>query len=258
MSTAAFAEALATQPAAAIVTHLYGQLADINDIVAAARHAHVPVIEDCAQAHGAVRGGRRAGSYGDIGCFSFYPTKNLGAIGDAGAIVTSNAALAAQVRRLRQYGWQEKYQVTVRGGRNSRLDEVQAAVLNARLPYLDQWNESRREVARRYVIGLSGLPVQLPSSTDEDYVAHLFVIRTEDRDKVRRHLGGLGVQTEVHYPVADHLQPAYPDSDPPPALPVTERACETVLTLPCYPGLSADQQRTVIDAVQACFDAGAV
>ena len=257
MSTAALATALATRPAAIIVTHLYGQLADIEGILTAARQAHVPVIEDCAQAHGARRVGGRAGTYGEIGCFSFYPTKNLGAIGDGGAIVTSDASLAARVRQLRQYGWQEKYHVATPGGRNSRLDEVQAAVLNAKLPYLDEWNMDRREVARRYVTSLSGLPVQLPPSLDEDYVAHLFVIRVENRDKVRKRLGGHGVQTEIHYPVADHRQPAYPDSDPPPALPVTESACETVLTLPCYPGLTADQQQTVIDAVQAFFGPGA-
>lgn len=256
MSTAALARALLTRPAAVIVTHLYGQLADVEGIIDASRQAHVPVIEDCAQAHGARRAGHRAGSYGDIGCFSFYPTKNLGAIGDAGAIVTNDSSLAERVRRLRQYGWQEKYRVVTQGGRNSRLDEVQAAVLNAKLPYLDEWNHDRREVAKRYVNDLAGLPVQVPASLEDDFVAHLFVIRTEERDDVRARLDGHGVQTAIHYPVPDHRQPAYPDSPLPPALPVSERACETVLSLPCYPGLSADQQRIVIDALQSCFERG--
>jgi len=257
MSTEALAAGLSSRPAAVIVTHLYGQLADMDGILAAARQAHVPVIEDCAQAHGAHRAGRRAGSFGDIGCFSFYPTKNLGAIGDAGAVVTSDASLAARVRQLRQYGWQEKYHVATPDGRNSRLDEVQAAVLNARLPFLDEWNMGRRDVARKYVTGLSGLPVQVPASLDDDYVAHLFVIRVAGRDRVRARLGEQGVDTGIHYPVADHQQPAYADGDPRPALSITEAACQAVLTLPCYPGLSADQQGIVIDALRSCLEGAA-
>ena len=161
---------------AVIVTHLFGHMADVQAIVALAARHGLPVIEDCAQSHGAMREGRRAGSFGTVGAFSFYPTKNLGALGDGGALVTDDAQLAARMRALRQYGWTEKYRVTVRGGRNSRLDEMQAAVLLDKLRCLDGWNEERRAIARRYVQAFSDLPMALPPSTGPDTVSHLFVI----------------------------------------------------------------------------------
>ena len=235
---------------AIIVTHLYGQLADIETIVRLAAGFHVPVIEDCAQAHGAARRGKRAGSFGAVGCFSFYPTKNLGALGDGGAITTSSAEIATGVRGLRQYGWANKYHVEMRGGRNSRLDEMQAAVLRAKLPHLDAWNAKRRAVARRYNEAFEGLPVRCPPTTGEDYVAHLYVLRVANRDRFRKVLHERGVASDVHYPVPDHLQPGYPCGERKGALPVTEGACDNVVSLPCFPGIKAEQVEQVIEAVK--------
>ncbi len=252
MSPAALSEVLRLRPTAVIATHLYGLLSDIEAIVAVATEGGVPVIEDCAQAHGARRDGKRAGSFATIGCFSFYPTKNLGAVGDAGGIVTNDPALAARIRRLRQYGWAAKYHVKTAGGRNSRLDEIQAAVLGDRLPHLDAWNAERRSIAARYVAGLAGLPLTCPPSLTEDYVAHLFVIQVEDRDRFREHMAARGVSTDVHYPVPDHHQLAYgPEQHPP--LAATERACERVVTLPLFPGLADADIDTVIEAVASAL-----
>jgi dTDP-4-amino-4,6-dideoxygalactose transaminase len=247
--------ALVLQPRAVIVTHLYGQLADIVRLQAMTEAAGVPLVEDCAQSHGARIGERVAGSFGDIGCYSFYPTKNLGAVGDGGAIVTSDYALSTRLRSLRQYGWSRKYVAEIGGGRNSRLDEVQAAVLLDKLPCLDQWNRQRRDIARRYSEGLQGLPLTLPPSLGDDYVAHLYVIRTRQRARLARRLGDMAIATAVHYPVADQRQPAF-SMDDPPDLPATEEATETVLTLPCYPGLPPAEQDLVINTIRAFFAEG--
>ena len=235
---------------AIIATHLYGQLADITTIVDLAAEFDVPVIEDCAQAHGAALRGKRAGSFGAVGCFSFYPTKNLGALGDGGAVVTSHAEIAAQLRRLRQYGWEAKYHVQTPRGRNSRLDEMQAAILRAKLPHLDALNAKRRAIARRYNEAFVGLPVRCPPSTGDDYVAHLYVLRVTNRDQFRHVLNQRGVASDVHYPVPDHLQPAYPCEERKGALPVTEAACESVVSLPCFSGINAEQVEQVIEAVK--------
>jgi dTDP-3-amino-2,3,6-trideoxy-4-keto-D-glucose/dTDP-3-amino-3,4,6-trideoxy-alpha-D-glucose/dTDP-2,6-dideoxy-D-kanosamine transaminase len=253
MAPEQLAPVLADRIAAVIVTHLYGQLADIEGLLSVARTAGVPLIEDCAQSHGARRHGRVAGSFGDLGCYSFYPTKNLGALGDGGAIVTSDEGLATRLRSLRQYGWSRKYHVDAAGGRNSRLDEIQAAVLLTKLPRLDDWNSERREIARRYAHGLSDLPVELPVSLDEDYVAHLYVIRVEERDRLLSHLTGSGIGADIHYPVADHRQTVHAAQGAHPDLPVTETACARVLTLPCYPGLQRSQQDVVIATVRSFF-----
>src|SRR5512140_3101348 len=238
MCPQALAQALEKRPAAVIVTHLYGQLADIERIASLCRARAVPLIEDCAQAHGALRGGKRAGSFADIACFSFYPTKNLGAIGDGGAVVTQDQRLAGQVRVSRQYGWSEKYQVTQLGGRNSRLDELQAAILREKLPHLDRQNAQRRVIAAHYNRAFAGLPLQLPSSEGDDFVAHLYVVRSAQRQALRVHLLERGVATDVHYPIADSRQPAWQDCRIPEPLPVTEAACASVLSLPCFPGMA--------------------
>jgi dTDP-3-amino-2,3,6-trideoxy-4-keto-D-glucose/dTDP-3-amino-3,4,6-trideoxy-alpha-D-glucose/dTDP-2,6-dideoxy-D-kanosamine transaminase len=248
LSTAALEKAL-PDVKAIVVTHLYGRLAAIEEIVALAGRYELPVIEDCAQAHGAQRGGRLAGSFGVAGCFSFYPTKNLGAIGDGGAIVTSDRNLVARARSLRQYGWSAKYCVDHPGGRNSRLDELQAAFLRVKLPRLAAWNADRVLIARRYCEGLDGLGLVLPRWRDGEYVAHLFVVRSHDRDAVRARLSMQGIGTDVHYPIADYRQPvraAFSHSD----LPATEAACNEVLTLPCYPGLTTGEVQRVIDAAR--------
>jgi dTDP-4-amino-4,6-dideoxygalactose transaminase len=234
---------------AVVVTHLYGRLAAVEDIVERASRYDVPVIEDCAHAHGARRSHRSAGSFGAAGCFSFYPTKNLGAVGDGGAIVTSHRGLATRVRSLRQYGWSAKYRVEQPGGRNSRLDELQAAFLRVKLPQLVRWNAARVAVARRYCEGLEGLGILLPEWPDGENVAHLFVVRTQTRDALRLQLSSQGIGSDVHYPIPDHEQPVQRIGSET-RLPVTEAACREVITLPCYPGLDADQVSRVIDVVR--------
>lgn len=253
LSVAALEQALVTQPAAVIVTHLYGQMADMPALSALCQRAGVPLIEDCAQAHGAALSGRKAGSWGQLACFSFYPTKNLGALGDGGAITTSDAVLAASLRTLRQYGWSHKYTVAVSGGRNSRLDEMQAAILRAKLPLLDAHNALRRHIAARYNMAFTALPLQCPASVGEDYVAHLYVVRTPQRAALRAFLQAHGIATDVHYPIADHLQPAYPYANFVGALEVTQAACARVLSLPCYPGMSDADVDRVINTVQIFY-----
>lgn len=252
-SLAVALEASAVKPRAIIATHLYGQLCDIESIAMLTRQHGVGLIEDCAQSHGASRNAKRAGSFGDIGCFSFYPTKNLGALGDGGAIVCSDARLAESVRSLRQYGWGQKYHNDLPHGRNSRLDEIQAALLNDKLPLLDAANAKRREVARYYHHAFSGLPLGLPMSVGEDFVSHLYVVRTPRRDALREFLNERGIACEVHYPVPDHLQRAYASDLGASSLPATEAACSSVLSLPCYPGISSADLERVTQAVTAFF-----
>lgn len=249
----ALQRAIELKPKAIIVTHLYGQLANMAELVTMAGQAGVPIVEDCAQAHGAQLNGQKAGSFGAVSCFSFYPTKNLGALGDGGAVVTNDAALAERVRSLRQYGWSSKYHVGMQGGRNSRLDEMQAAVLNAKLPHVHEWNRQRRDVARRYNEAFNALPLRCPASLAEDYVAHLYVIRTDQRDALRAHLAARGVATDVHYPIPDHLQSAYTNHLCADDLAVTMRASATVVSLPCFPGISDEEVEYVIKAVKEFF-----
>jgi len=228
---------------AVIVTHLYGQLADIEPIAALCKAHGVGLVEDCAQAHGARNGNGMAGSFGDIASFSFYPTKNLGALGDGGAVVTGRADLADRVRMLRQYGWTQKYTNGIAGGRNSRLDEIQASMLLLMLPHLDQWNQNRRYVAERYRASISNPRIRTNTSAGQDYVAHLYVIRTDARAALQKHLTDNGIQTDVHYPIADHKQPCHAGRFDHVALPQTELDCTVVLTLPCFPEIDR-----VIDA----------
>jgi dTDP-4-amino-4,6-dideoxygalactose transaminase len=234
---------------AVIVTHLYGRLADIEAIVASCASLKIPVIEDCAQAHGASREGRSAGSFGAAGCFSFYPTKNLGALGDGGIVTTSDPDIAARLRQLRQYGWDKKYSVNRAGGRNSRLDELQAAMLLAKLPYLDRWNEERRRIARRYWQEIRNPRVKCPQGFGPDNVAHLFVVRSEDRDGLRQHLGAHGVDSDIHYPIPDHLQAGYPSAFSTSGLTETERLAGQIVTIPCFAGLEDEEVSQVIAAV---------
>ena len=248
--------ALRDKPAAVIVTHLYGQLAAIEDLAAMCRAAGVPLIEDCAQSHGASRGGRQAGSFGDIACFSFYPTKNLGALGDGGAVLTADDKLATRLKGLRQYGWAKKYEVAMLGGGNSRLDELQAAVLRAKLPLLERHNARRRAIAARYNEAFAGLPLRLPVSVGPDFAGHLYVVRTDRRDDFRAHLAGCGVATDIHYPVPDIRQPAFGGRYDGMTLPVSEAACATVVSLPCFPGLPDEDVERVVRAVVSFFSRG--
>jgi aminotransferase EvaB len=236
---------------AIVVTHLYGLMADTVRLVQLAKSKNIPVIEDCAQAHGATIDGKKAGSFGDIGCFSFYPTKNLGALGDGGAITTSRKDLADCVKQLRQYGWGGKYHAIVAGGRNSRLDEMQAAVLRVSLPLLDDWNARRRDIAARYSKGIANRKIVTQKIHGAEYVAHLYVIRTPERDRLRPHLATVGISSDVHYPVPDHAQVAYRHLFADVRLPVTERACNEVLTLPCFPELSDKEIDSMIARINS-------
>jgi dTDP-4-amino-4,6-dideoxygalactose transaminase len=251
MDPARLREAVTSHPdlKAVVVTHLYGRLAQVDALVAVAREAGIAVVEDCAQAHGARDAqGRMAGAFGDVASFSFYPTKNLGALGDGGAVVTADEDIAARVRRLRQYGWSAKYTNKETGGRNSRLDEIQAKMLSVMLPMLDGWNARRREIAHRYCTAIRHPDIRLPPTPDQADVAHLFVVRSARRDALKAHLADAGVQTDIHYPLPDHRQPCFDGRFAHVELPVTERHAGTVLTLPCFPELTDDEATRVIDA----------
>ena len=248
MDPAALRAALEQRPRGIIVTHLYGRLAAVEELVSAAQDVAAIVVEDCAQAHGARRSGKLAGTFGDIGCFSFYPTKNLGALGDGGAIITNEKSFADRARQLRQYGWGRKYQCDIVGGRNSRLDEMQAAFLSVKLGWLDQQNHTRRLIAKRYFEGIRNPHIAIQRREDESDVVHLYVIRTPHREQLAAHLSDAGVQTDIHYPLPDHRQPMLGERFAGIHLPVTETlACE-ILTLPCHPYLSEEEINHVIDA----------
>ena len=239
--------ALVADVGVVVVTHLYGNLTDIDRLVEMCGERGIRVVEDCAQAIGARRGERMAGSFGDLAAISFYPTKNLGALGDGGAVVTNNSALARRVAQLRQYGWATKYEVALPGGVNSRLDEIQAAFLLARLPMLDAHNERRRDIVSRYVAAAEGGPLKVLPADGAHHVAHLAVAVASDRQAAVEHFAKHGVSTDVHFPVPDHFQPGF-EADPH-SLPVTERAAGKVLSLPCFPELTDDEVQAVCDAI---------
>jgi dTDP-4-amino-4,6-dideoxygalactose transaminase len=227
--------------------HLYGQLADMPAITAIARRHGLLVIEDAAQAHGAQWSGRRAGTFGDAAAFSFFPAKNLGALGDGGAVVTADAELAGRVAALRNYGSLEKYQHLYQGV-NSRLDEMQAAMLRVKLKYVDGDVNRRRDIARRYLAAIHHPDIALPAVDDEQRHAwHLFVVRSAHRDALQAHLLARGIHAQVHYPVPPHRQPAYAGGLLP-SLPLTERLHDEVLSLPIGPTLDDEAVERVVAA----------
>lgn len=242
-------------PRAVIVVHLYGQAAPMERICEIACRYNLRVIEDCAQSHGATRQGQQTGTIGDIAAFSFYPTKNLGALGDGGAVVTGDDALAERARLIREYGWKERY-VSAIAGMNSRLDELQAAILRVNLAHLDNGNDRRRELANLYSELLEGAAVERPQVDSANrHVWHQYVIRVpgggnRSRDALQFYLRERGIGSIVHYPVPVHLQPAYA-AHASGALPETERAAREVLSLPLYPELEMDSVREVAAAIQA-------
>lgn len=233
-----------------IVTHLYGRAADVAPIVEAAHAVGALVLEDCAQALGGLTEAGRIGSLADAATFSFYPTKNLGALGDGGAVATSSDDVAARVRHLHQYGWDSKYRIAGDGGRNSRLDELQAVVLSRRLPFLDEWNATRREVISAYVDAAPDGVRVLPA-VDASHTGHLAVVETEDRDALCAHLEAAHVRSDVHYPIPDHCQPAYAGEYASTSLPVTERLSGRILSLPVFPELRPDEISRVGEALAA-------
>lgn len=251
MDPAALRETLKDGDVKAIIaTHLYGQMANMSQICSIAASNNTPVIEDCAQAHGARSLGRSAGTWGDIGCFSFYPTKNLGALGDGGALVTSNETHAVKIKQLRQYGWTQKYHVGIPGGRNSRLDEIQAAVLRVKLRYLDLWNSSRRSIAKCYSEGLVDLGIVLPGNFSEDYVAHLYVLRFPGRDQLKHDLRSKGIGTDIHYPILDYSQLVCANDFNGFNLPLSKMLNEDILTIPCFPEMKEEEIKYVIENIR--------
>ncbi len=239
--------AIGSRTKAIMPVHLYGQPADMDPILAIARKYKLPVIEDAAQAHGAAYKGRKAGTLANVGCFSFYPSKNLGAFGDGGMVVTSEPELAERVRMLRNGGQQTRYDHQLLGI-NSRLDELQAAILRVKLGYLEKWNDRRRNIAALYTALLGDSdevvpPVEMPGVT---HVYHLYVIRCRRRDDLQAHLQQQGIQTSVHYPTPIHLQGAYRWCGlGPGSFPVAERCAGEILSLPIYPELTDAQVRQV-------------
>jgi dTDP-4-amino-4,6-dideoxygalactose transaminase len=236
---------------AIIPVHLYGQPAKMGRILEIAQQHGLKVVEDNAQAFGAETLGKRTGSLGDIGCLSFFPTKNLGAYGDGGMLTTSNPRIEERVRRLRSHGWKKKYYAEELGY-NSRLDALQAAVLKAKLPHVDGWNDKRRELAECYNQQLAPLGVKVPSdSGDGKHVYHLYIIRVNERDELQAALKQQGIASEVYYPVPPHLAAAcralgYKEGD----FPEAERASRETLALPMYPELTDEQQSQVMDAMR--------
>jgi len=245
--------AIGPRTRAIMAVHLYGRLADMQALADIARRHGLLLIEDAAQAHGASHDGRRAGSFGDAAAFSFYPGKNLGALGDAGAVVTDNEALAMRVLALRNYGSVEKYRHAYQGV-NSRLDEMQAAMLRVKLRHIDADNARRRAVAKKYRNTIDHPAIRLPAAGPEQgHVWHLFVVRSVWRDGLRAHLARSGVQTQVHYPIPPHRQPAYAQLREQ-SLPLTERIHEEVLSLPMAGNMRDAQVERVIDACLAFSD----
>lgn len=249
ISPGAVEGAITSRTRAILPVHLYGQPAEMDRLLAIAARYNLAVVEDACQAHLATEAGRPVGTMGVAGAFSFYPTKNLGALGDGGAVVTNDAALAARIRRLRNGGQTDRYH-HAEFGINSRLDELQAAVLRARAPFMREWTSRRRSLAASYRTALAGAAVQVPREFDAGHVYHLFVVRTAQRDRLRRHLEGDGIETLVHYPVPIPRQPALA-SHHPADCPEANRACDEVLSLPIHPGLSAADVEAVAASVRA-------
>jgi dTDP-4-amino-4,6-dideoxygalactose transaminase len=256
LDPARLAAALTPRTRAIMPVHLYGQACEMDAIMSFARQHQLSVIEDNAQSQGATAGGQLTGSFGQLNATSFYPGKNLGALGDAGAITTNDAALAERVRTLRNYGSQQKYYNEVIGY-NSRLDELQAAVLVTKLAYLPEWTRQRQQIAAWYDTALAGigdlrLPVVAEGST---HVYHLYVVRTASRDALQKSLSEAGIGTLIHYPVPPHLQAAYASLGyQPGAFPLAEELANTCLSLPMWPGMTHDQVEAVAAALRKYFE----
>lgn len=252
LNPAQLQEALTPKTKALIAVHLYGQAADLDAIVQFCTENKLFLIEDVSQAHGAKWKGKRLGSIGHIGCFSCYPTKNLGAIGDAGLVTTNDLKLGKKVRMLREYGWQRRY-ISDIAGRNSRLDELQAAILRVKLRHLDYDNSKRQLLAEQYSKALSGPKLHLPvTRPNSEQVFHLYVIRTGNRQQLIDHLSSHKIQAGIHYPMPVHLQPGYKarirtSSN----MRITEQLAEEVLSLPMYPELSTADVALVIEVVNS-------
>ncbi|OCR05834.1 aminotransferase [Helicobacter pullorum] len=225
---------------AIVVVHLYGQAVEMEKIWELAKKYNLKIIEDCAQAHGAIYQGKKVGNLGDIGCFSFYPGKNLGALGDGGSITTNDEEMATKIRAIANYGSLIKYE-NIYKGLNSRLDEIQAAILDLKLQFLDADNQQRREIAKIYRENIKNEKIVLPKPyKEESHVWHLFVIRTKDRDKLQEYLKIKGIQTLIHYPIPPHKQNAYKEWNNL-SFPITEKIHKEVLSLPISPAMNKEE-----------------
>jgi dTDP-4-amino-4,6-dideoxygalactose transaminase len=247
---AAVERAITPRTRAIMPVHLYGQPADLKPLAAIAARHSLALIEDAAQAHLGASDGRPIGTIGVAAAFSFYPTKNLGALGDGGAVVTNDAQIAARIKRLRNGGQSSRYHHEEPGA-NSRLDELQAAILRARLPFLPAWTNRRRTIARQYRQALAGGALMVPAEMDAGHVYHLFPVLTPHRDRFQQHMKECGIETLIHYPVPIPRQPALAGTNPA-MCPVADRVCAEVVSLPMYPGL-ADAAAAEVGAAAAGF-----
>lgn len=252
LDTSKLEAAITERTRAVMPVHLYGQAVDMGCVMEIAKKHHLAVVEDCAQSHGAHFGDVMTGRFGNIGCFSFYPTKNLGAFGDAGAIVTDDAALAEKIRMLRNYGSREKYHNELCGV-NSRLDEIQAALLRVKLGYLAELTEERRAIAARYLAGIHNEQITLPQlRVGAEHVYHQFVVRTATRDHFKEYLSKNGIETVIHYPIPPHLAECYRDLGcGQGSFPIAEQYADEVLSLPMFNGMTDAEIAYVIDVVNA-------
>jgi dTDP-3-amino-3,4,6-trideoxy-alpha-D-glucose transaminase len=240
--------AIGPRTRAIVPVHIYGQPADMPAIAAIAERHRLAIVEDCCQAHGATCAGRPVGSFGAAAAYSFYPTKNLGALGDGGAVTTSDPAIAARIRRLRNGGQTDRYHHG-EFGVNSRLDEMQAAILRARLAWLPRWTERRRALAARYRERLAGAPITVPAECEPGHVYHLFPVMSACREALQARLRAQGVETLIHYPVPIPRQPALASTDPA-ECPIADRVCAHVLSLPLYPAMTPSTIDEVASALQ--------
>ena len=250
IDTSKIEAAITPRTKAILVVHLYGQASDMESIMEIAKKHALYVIEDCAQSHGARQNGIMTGTSGDAGCFSFYPTKNLGAFGDAGAITTNSPELCDEFKIFRNYGSEKRYYNKI-AGTNSRLDEIQAALLRVRLKYLDEMNQERKNICTRYLNEINNKHIMLPKQRPGcDTVWHQFVIQAENREKLIEHLKSNGISTIVHYPVPPHLSEAYAYLGyKTGSFPIAEHYANTVLSLPLYNGMTGDEITYVIDKI---------
>jgi dTDP-4-amino-4,6-dideoxygalactose transaminase len=243
-------ERITSKTKAIIPVHLYGQCADMNPILDIAQRHNLKVIEDCAQSHGSLYNGRMAGTMGHAGAFSFYPSKNLGALGDGGLVVTNDEEIADKLVKLRNYGQEKRYYHSIKGF-NSRLDELQAAILNIKLLYLDSWNQRRWEIAKKYDRAFFGTSIICPQEiSDRLHTYHLYVVRVKEREKFQSLLQEKGITTIIHYPIPVHLQESYSECrNQSKYLPVTEKLASEIVSLPLYPELTDEEVDYTIASV---------
>ncbi len=252
MDTAKIEEKITAKTKAILVVHLYGQASKMDDVVALCRKYKLRLVEDCAQSHGATYNGQATGTFGDIGCFSFYPSKNIGAFGDGGAIVTNDEQIAIDMRVLRNYGSEKRYYNKV-VGTNSRLDEIQAGLLRVRLAHADELMEEKREIAARYLAELHNPLIELPRIRQgATHIYHQFVVRSKERDALMQYLDEHEIGTIIHYPIPPHLAEAYQylgyqEGD----FPITECCAREVLSIPMYNGMTKEEQTKVIEVMNA-------